>query len=648
MQSFFGGIRRWILISIDTLCYLTTYSVMCVLVSYSSSSLRLPDNVSYIKNALIILACLLISRLVLRVYNNVWRYANSKSFLIMLLGDAVGGICALLVTRFLFFNLYLGVWQTVSVVSFFFILTLCTRLCYQQYHRFINSRHDVNKKINVAIVGAGQLGSLLAEELLYHRLSHYQPLCFIDRDREKVGSRICGLRVFRDDDGVIDRLKAMPVKEIFIALPGLEGDQLARTCDFYAKTGCKIKIYDFPMKDMAENSGKRVIREIRPEDLLFRKSISLDSPFLAGFFTGKTVLVTGGGGSIGSELCRQIAAKGPKKLIVLDIYENNAYALQQELIRLHGDRLDLAVEIASVRDEERMDAIMCHYRPDIVFHAAAHKHVPLMEGSACEAIKNNVFGTYNTANVAEKYGVKKFILISTDKAVNPTNVMGASKRLCEMVVHCRKNSETCFAAVRFGNVLGSNGSVIPLFSKQIEEGGPVTLTDKRIVRYFMTIPEAVQLVMDAGAMAKSGELFVLDMGKPVHILELAENMIRLAGLEPYRDIDIVEIGLRPGEKLYEELLIEKDSLTKTDNNLIFVEHEEPLSREDVEEKLELLRAVLRETAHEINNDRLRAVLKTVVPTYYDPAEVNAQAVYAQEMKAARQTEEKKEPALQNA
>jgi len=343
------------------------------------------------------------------------------------------------------------------------------------------------------------------------------------------------------------------------------------------------------------------------------------------------VLVTGGGGSIGSELCRQIAKLSPARLIIFDIYENNAYDIQQELIRRHGAKLNLSVEIGSVRERARLEAVFAHYRPEIVFHAAAHKHVPLMEHSNQEAIKNNCLGTYNTADMAEKYGAKKFILVSTDKAVNPTNVMGASKRVCEMIVQCRTDSETAFAAVRFGNVLGSNGSVIPLFRRQIEAGGPITITDKRIIRYFMTIPEASGLVMQAGAMAKRGELFVLDMGKPVRILDLAENMVRLSGLVPYRDIDIVETGLRPGEKLYEELLIKTETLDKTENNMIFIEKDTPYTRAEVEEKLEILRAAIADHHGEIAAEAVTEAMKQVVPTFHSPETVNKTAAKAAEM-----------------
>ena len=381
---------------------------------------------------------------------------------------------------------------------------------------------------------------------------------------------------------------------------------------------------------------QRSMPDFNAEELLFRSEIELIDRVTEEFYAGKTVLVTGGGGSIGSELVRQVATCRPKRLILFDIYENNAYDIQQELLQKYGKGLDLVVEIGSVRDRARLEAVYSAYMPDIVFHAAAHKHVPLMEHSNCEAIKNNVFGTYNAADLAEKYGVKKFILISTDKAVNPTNIMGASKRLCEMIVECRTGGGTVFSAVRFGNVLGSNGSVIPLFRRQIMSGGPITIADKRIIRYFMTIPEASGLVMQAGAMAQSGELFVLDMGKPVRIYELAENMIRLCGLTPYEDIDIIETGLRPGEKLYEEMLVKSESLLKTKNDLIFIEKDVPPLREEVEEKISVLRRALKDAERDIESPLIVEALMKVVPTFHTPDEVNARACESEEMRSIEQ------------
>jgi FlaA1/EpsC-like NDP-sugar epimerase len=424
----------------------------------------------------------------------------------------------------------------------------------------------------------------------------------------------------------------MPVEEIIIAIPKLIGVDKQDIYNFYKQTGLNIKIYDFAFGQTDSDNGKRIIRDIKIEDLLFREPVNLNNEASANYYKGKRIIVTGGGGSIGSEICRQLAKCAPKELIILDIYENNAYEIQQELSRQYGSKLNLSVEIASVRDRERLESIFKYYKPQIVFHAAAHKHVPLMEHSPGEAIKNNVFGTYNTADMAEKYGAEKFIMISTDKAVNPTNVMGASKRMCEMIVQSRHNSKTSFAAVRFGNVLGSNGSVIPLFKKQIEEGGPVTVTDKRIIRYFMTIPEASQLVMQAGIMAQRGELFVLDMGKPVKIIDLAENMIRLSGFVPYKDIDIVEVGLRPGEKLYEELLIKGENLTVTLNKKIFIEKDTPYTRAEIEKKLDIMKAALELYTTPDHAGIVREAMKRVVESYKDPEKVNDSASEAAEMK----------------
>lgn len=626
--------RRLTLILIDLFCFVAIFAASFVISEYfSTTSVKLEIATSYFITGCIFGGILLLSRLIFSVYTNVWRYANSKAYLTMVFSDIIGGIVALVVSRALDkYSLYMGVWQSATIVALYCLATLTLRFGYQQYYRHFNLNLDYLNKIGVAIVGAGQIGTLLAEELKYNKNSHYRPICFIDKSADKIGGKIADLKVYKEDAGIISKIKDLPVQEIFIALPNIDGETSKKLFDFYSRTGCKVKIYDFPINQQeGEENSKRVLRPINIEDLLFRDALKIADNGMNGFYEGKTVLVTGGGGSIGSEICRQVAKRGPQKLIILDIYENNAYEIQQELIRKHKDKLDLAVEIASVRDYDRIDAIFSHYKPEIVFHAAAHKHVPLMEHSSSEAIKNNVFGTYNVANAAEKHKTEKFILVSTDKAVNPTNIMGASKRLCEMVVQCRTDSETSFSCVRFGNVLGSNGSVIPLFKAQIEKGGPITITDKRIIRYFMTIPEAAQLVMEAGYLAKRGELFVLDMGKPIRIVDLAENMIKLSGFRPYEDIDIVEIGLRPGEKLYEELLIKTESLTKTANNLIFIERDQPQSRESIEEKLSALKDVLDSCRDTINSESIKTVMKNVIPTYHDPEEVNCKAEESEEM-----------------
>ncbi len=634
--------RKYSLILIDLLILACVYTLMMLLQTAATNADLISQASKYGYNFLITAVCLLATRLIAGIYTNLWRYANAENYLLTVLADMVGGAASVAITYILDryeapFDCFIGIWAGITLVAMFCVATLSSRFCYQLVHRYRNVSRRETRRAPVAIAGAGQVGTLLAEELLCSPAAKYRPVCFMDVDREKIKSNICGIPVFPEDAKVFDRLRRLEVEEVFLALPQISGDRFKEIYEFYSNNGFGVKVYDFPIRETGEKetTGRRVLKEVEIEDLLFRDPLKLDETGVREFYGGKTVLVTGGGGSIGSEICRQAAKCGLKKLVVFDIYENNAYAIEQELRAKYGDALDLRVEIGSVRDRDRLEAVFAAYRPDIVFHAAAHKHVPLMEHSCSEAIKNNVFGTKNTADMAEKYGTGKFVLISTDKAVNPTNVMGASKRLCELVVSCRRDSKTVFTAVRFGNVLGSNGSVIPLFRQQIAAGGPLTITDKRVVRYFMTIPEASQLVLQTGAMARSGELFVLDMGKPVRMLELAENMIRLSGLRPYKDIDIVEIGLRPGEKLYEELLIRTEEMDRTENNMIYVERDKPLTREQMDEDLAILADVLREEQGVLESDRIREAIRRLVPTYRTPEEVNREADKAQEMQIAK-------------
>jgi len=624
IMSLKGHSRRVVLALFDVLAY-----VLICLAYLGIDYLFLGEAIShvgrYVINSLILLVFISAFRVIFRAYTNIWRYTNTSAYLNLVISDIVGGIVAWIIV---YFSIDKDVTNHfIAVTSINLISALTSRFAYRIWYKNTkNSDMSNNHKIPVAIVGAGQIGALLANELLNNKNSRYKPLFFIDRDTTKMGSYVSGLKVYPENDKTIEFIKSQVVSEIFIALTNLDGESLASLHQFYSRTNCRLKIYETPVKDIEGNEDivpRRTIRDFQIEDLLFRRKVDVVNKKTLSYYEGKTVLITGGGGSIGSEICRQIAKCHPKKLIIFDIYENNAYEIQQELIRRYANKLDLAVEIGSVRDRIRLDCVFDAYKPDIVFHAAAHKHVPLMEHSGCEAIKNNVRGTYNTADMAEKYGVEKFILISTDKAVNPTNIMGASKRLCEMVIQCRTDSKTSFAAVRFGNVLGSNGSVIPLFRRQIANGGPVTITDKRITRFFMTIPEASQLVMQAGAMAKNGELFVLDMGKSIKIYDLAVNMIKLSGLEPDVDIKIREIGLRPGEKLYEELLMKTETLTKTDNNKIFVEKDTPYSREEVEDKLAILdKAVEQFNEESVNSTAVKEAIRKVVPTFHDPEELN--------------------------
>jgi len=634
LKNFLEGAKRRIgVLAVDIGCFAVLNAIFYIVASLFDGTMK-NDDVYFWINAAVLLAITVLIRCATGVYKSVWRYTNTVAYVKLMLADFLTGVAGIIITGV--FAEPKGLWYVAVIVSFNALVTLLSRFLYRLVYKHLNKNTSVLEmhKIPVAIVGAGQLGALLAEELNYNKRSNYKPLFFIDRDKAKAGGRVAGLKVYLESENIIDFIMDQAVSEIFVAIDSLDNEMSKQIYEFYKRTSCKIKLYDTSVNGYysGDIGTRRTVREFQIEDLLFRKTLNINDSETVNYYSGKTILVTGGGGSIGSEICRQVAKCSPKKLIILDIYENNAYDIQQELSRKYGQSLDLAVEIASVRDKVRLDCIFAHYRPEVVFHAAAHKHVPLMEHSGCEAIKNNVFGTYNTANAAEKYGVEKFILISTDKAVNPTNIMGASKRMCEMVVQCRKDSNTSFAAVRFGNVLGSNGSVIPLFKKQIAAGGPVTITDKRIIRYFMTIPEASQLVMQAGAMARRGELFVLNMGDPVKIYDLAVNMIRLSGYEPGIDIEIEEIGLRPGEKLYEELLIKTEELDKTKNDMIFVERDEPLSREEVEEKLRLLDDAVKCSEGEIASPKIKAAMKKAVPTFRDPNAVNKRAWEAEEMK----------------
>ena len=466
-------------------------------------------------------------------------------------------------------------------------------------------------KTNVMIVGAGSAGNMLLQTIKNNpEFQGWHTACFIDDSDAKIGKTFGTIAIAGNCDSIPENVKKYGISLIIFAIPSCSNRRRAQILNICNSTGCKVKTLPSIGQMMDGSVGVKDIREVQVEDLLGREPVSLDVESVKQFVCGKTVMVTGGGGSIGSELCRQIAEYGARALIIFDIYENNAYDIQNELLARYPE-LELHTLIGSVRDADRLNAVMEKYRPQIVYHAAAHKHVPLMEDSPNEAIKNNVFGTLNTVRSADKFGVERFILISTDKAVNPTNVMGATKRICEMIVQAYdKRSKTEYAAVRFGNVLGSNGSVIPLFKKQIAAGGPVTVTDPEIIRYFMTIPEAVSLVLDAGVDACGGEIFVLDMGQPVKILTLAENLIRLMGYVPYDEIPIEFTGLRPGEKLYEEMLMKEEGLKDTDNNLIHIGKPIEFDEQHLFATLEKLEDVMKDDGVDI-----RSYIEALVPTY---------------------------------
>ena len=611
--------------------------------------------------------CYLIARGIASVYRQMWRYGGVQSYMRLFAADACAFFLlwdlSLLLTALADWHEWLGWWRRLPfprLLPFGSLITmtaLVIRMTYRYVYKcrardtfiiralchlafFLTGRRieleedevTDDNKIKVAVVGAGRVGVNLATDLLGNPHASYSPRCFIDINPEKIGSWFLGLPVLDEAAITSDTLQKYGIQEVILALPQLETEQKQKLYERYRQFGCRVKVYDYPTMRTADSS-KRVLREFDLEELLFRKPIILPTGQMTEYYQDKVILITGGGGSIGSEMCRQIARMHPRKLIILDVYENGAYDIQQELRIAYGDTLDVRVEIASVCDLEALRRVFESYRPQIVIAAAAHKHVPLMEHNCCEAVANNVFGTLNTVLMTEEYGAERFIMVSTDKAVNPTNVMGATKRMCEIIVQSRGNNAagTVYSATRFGNVLGSAGSVIPLFKRQIANGGPLTLTDKRIIRYFMTIPEASQLVLQSALMAKSGELFVLDMGQPIKILELAENMIRLSDLEPYKDIDIIETGLRPGEKLYEELLIQSETLSKTDNRMIFIEKDEPLSEAEVEARLQILRDALATG----DDNEVRLALHKVVPTFRDPETVNAAAETTQEMQQAK-------------
>ena len=600
--------RRIILILLDSLCI--------ALSGYGALLLRfngpVPDQ--YLENLTVMLlpmvACGLVVFFYLKLYHSLWQFASIielKNIVLATLADSIINVCLLELTgknmpRSCYFIYFLLLTMFLGGNRFTYRL-----LRLKRSKIYVKERKGLEK---VMIVGAGLAGEKVYREIISAQEVYKQVMCFIDDDRSKQGRNVHGTIIYGGRDKIIEAAEKFEIEEILVAIPSADKKELAEILNICKETKCRIKrlpgIYQLLNGDIHISDFK----EVEVQDLLGRDPIEVNLEDIMGYVTDKVIMVTGGGGSIGSELCRQIAANKPKQLIIVDIYENNAYDIQLELKKNYPD-LDLEVMIASVRNTKRMESLFERFHPEIVYHAAAHKHVPLMEDSPNEAVKNNVFGTLNTARVADRYGTKRFILISTDKAVNPTNVMGATKRICEMIVQSfNKRSKTEFVAVRFGNVLGSNGSVIPLFKKQIQAGGPVTVTHPDIIRYFMTIPEAVSLVLQAGAYAKGGEIFILDMGKPVKIADMAKNLIKLSGHEPDVDIKIEYTGLRPGEKLYEELLMKEEGLQETPNNLIHIGKPIEMDEESFFERL----IELKEEVYEEVED-IRPFIQELVPTY---------------------------------
>ena len=623
---------RWALMLYDVIALLC-----CDLLLTAFSGKTVPAGNLALQYALS-MVFILASRLAFRVYSQVWRYGGVKCYILLILADAAAFVPAFVI----------GLLVRTDGVNFVFPLALFTtnlliglvmRMTYRYAFRFGNNRTPfgrlmrlllilfagrnvlvtqptVSTKTRVAIIGAGRVGTSLAAELMNNPDSQYEPVCFVDVSRNKIGREIQGLPVLPENDTTIEHLKDKNVQEIVFAMTGSDDEHKKQLYRRYYTSGYRVKVYDYPRVQNAD--GKRHLREFDIEELLFRKNVVMVDEKTSGYYSGKVILITGGGGSIGSEMCRQLAKMNPKQIILLDIYENGAYDVQQEIRIAYKGRVDVQIEIVSITNRKGLERVFERYHPQIVINAAAHKHVPLMERNCIEAVENNVFGCKNIVDCCEKYAAARFMMVSTDKAVNPTNVMGATKRMCEMIVQSAATAgKVHYSCTRFGNVLGSAGSVIPLFKKQIANGGPITLTDKRIIRYFMTIPEAAQLVLTSGAMAKNGELFVLDMGKPVKILDLAESMIQLSGV---KNIEIVETGLRPGEKLYEELLVKTEELDKTENELIYIERDTAFSAEQIEDKLARLKAACGQ-----DDDSVREALKQAVPTFKTPEEVNGAA-----------------------
>lgn len=607
---------------------LMTYDVVAILASsalgllmrfyFDYESISNPMWIEYIWHYLPInIVTTIVLFYLFHLYQSLWTYAGVAEMASTITACILSSIIMTVGMLLLHFNMPRSYYFYYAFCLLVFVVL--SRFAYRLFRTFVQKRTEKAISKNVMVIGAGEAGNSLIREMNTSKFIQKSVLCVIDDDKTKIGNYIHGVKVVGGREDILEYAAQYDIDEIIVAMPSASRHELKEILEICKETKCELKTLPGIYQLVNGEVNVSQLRKVDVVDLLGREPIQVDLDSIMNYVNGKVVLVTGGGGSIGSELCRQIATKKPKQLIIVDIYENSAYDIQQELMHNHPD-LDLKVLIASVRNTNRMNDIFATYHPNIVYHAAAHKHVPLMEDSPNEAIKNNVMGTWKTAQAAVDNGVDKFVMISTDKAVNPTNIMGASKRICEMIVQSYNNrSKTDFVAVRFGNVLGSNGSVIPLFKKQIAAGGPVTVTHPDIIRYFMTIPEAVSLVLQAGAYAKGGEIFVLDMGEPVRILDLAKNLIRLSGYVPGEDIEIEFTGLRPGEKLYEELLMKEEGMQETANKLIHIG--KPIEFDEKEFFLKL--EELKEESKEEKAD-IKAWVKELVPTYRYRSETQEQ------------------------
>lgn len=614
-------IRKFSKIPLNRIIALVLMDIMCIVVtSFGALYIRYefsfqsidPVFLQSYENIMVPNVLMTLSFFVIwKLYKSVWRYASANE----LINIIMAAVCASL-AQLIFCSATGNRMPRSYYVLYCFLLTTatcCIRFGYRILRIINNKRASMverKQKVSTMIIGAGAACNMILKELESSQYLNLCARCIIDDQPGCHGKLMRGVPIVGGRDCILDAVEQYGIDEIIFAIPSANTQTKKEILDICKESGCKLRTVPGTYQLINGDVSVSALKEVEIEDLLGREPIEINSEEVLGYVRDRVVLVTGGGGSIGGELCRQIAAHSPRKLIILDIYENNAYEIQQELIRRYPE-LNLVVLIGSVRNTNRVNSIFETYRPEIVYHAAAHKHVPLMEDSPNEAIKNNVMGTYKIATAADRYGVDRFVLISTDKAVNPANVMGASKRICEMIVQMmNRKSGTNFVAVRFGNVLGSNGSVIPLFKQQIAEGGPVTVTDPEIIRYFMTIPEAVSLVLQAGAYARGGEIFVLDMGEPMKILDLAVNLIKLSGYRPGEDIEIRFTGLRPGEKMYEELLIQQENLEKTANRMIFVEKPTYFNEEIFERQLEKLIAAAKKESSDIRRE-----IREIVGTY---------------------------------
>ena len=607
-------VRQAILLSVDICCTLIAFLL----------SMRLIGNNGGIElnNIIIPLGICIVLHIGMFIksgcYSSLWRYAGDEEILSIIVSSVIYTLISIILHKILGYNysiLFYLVYGIFTAAS-----TIGVRLCYRSGRRLANPGYIKEEESRVLLVGAGTAGHVVINEIKRNPQMKKKIVGLLDDDINKVGRKIHNIKILGTTDDVGEIVNQHHIDEIIVTMANVSKEEKKSIIEKCQQTKCKLKTLPGMYEIIDGKVDIKKIRDVEIEDLLGREPIKTNLKEISDYVENKVVLVTGGGGSIGSELCRQIATFNPKHLIILDNYENNAYAIQQELIRKYGNALNLSTIIASIREEVRMEEIFKEYRPEVVFHAAAHKHVPLMENAPSEAIKNNIFGTYKVASLADKYKVKRFVLISTDKAVNPTNIMGATKRAAEMIIQTlNEKSDTEFVAVRFGNVLGSNGSVIPLFKNQILEGGPVTITHPDIIRYFMTIPEAVGLVIQAGAMAKGGEIFILDMGEPVKIVDLANNLIKLSGFEPGEDIKIEFTGLRPGEKLYEELLMSEEGLTSTDNKKIFIGKPVDFDVNKVKQHLEVLSKIVENE----NVELIDSVMREFVTTYIKPEDANS-------------------------